>query len=339
LDNQLHPRAQLQLVGHQQTFDQLSKAFTSTSFPPVWLLVGEKGIGKATLAYCFARLILASSYDNQQMIARQTAIGAYPNLITLEKEVDSDGKIKREISIDVVRNAMATLRQSPAIPGWRVVIVDAIDEMNRNAANALLKILEEPPIKTVILLVCHAVGNVLPTIRSRCCQIPVHPLNDQEIMGILDGSPAEKSVLIKLARGSLGRALNLQKIGANTLIQELLHLFDTIFKGDFRSIQTFADRISKDEDAFVYILDLLQECIYRLILYAHKGEDSSKDVKAFDQLLHRRPVSHWIEVWQRLHAFSTLAKTSSLDKKHTLMAAFFILENPHSGDCFLKIAV
>ena len=184
------PRERLKLVGHGEAEQTLLSAFQSGRLPHAWLISGPRGIGKATLAYRFARFLLNGGSEGglfggpddlsvpaESSVAHRVAAQAHPDLRVVERTANErTGKLRTEIVVDDVRDLSHFLRLTPSDGGWRIAIVDAADEMNRNAANALLKILEEPPDRAVLLVVSHAPGRLLPTIRSRCRKLVMKPL-------------------------------------------------------------------------------------------------------------------------------------------------------------------
>ena len=333
IDPGLHPKFQTTLVGHQAACDQLRKAFQSKAMPPVWLLTGERGIGKATLAYTIAREILAHEGQDPSLIARQMIHGSYPNFLALERSLNAEGKIPREITAEEARKVNLFLRQCATIPGWRVVIIDAVDEMNRTAANALLKILEEPPLKTIFFLIAHSLGQVLPTIRSRCCKLQLYPLKDTEISANLgDDIPAE---ILSLAQGSIGRAVALQQAGGVRLLDQVIQTMSGALRGDWRPAQTLSASFDKDNPSYDIMLDLIIWTLHRLIFLAHIPlSERSRDEK-LSQLTKVKAMIHWVNAFHRISQFLETARTSHLDRNHVIMAIFFMIENPTVGDEFI----
>jgi len=171
----IHPAASGRLVGHEAAKRRMLEAVSSGRLHHAWLLSGPRGIGKATLAYRFARFLLAypervgETVDNLAVPAdhpvfHHVAAHAHPDLFVLEREIDpKTGRARAIINVEDVRKTIHFLSMTAAEGGWRVAIIDAADEMNANAANALLKILEEPPEKSILFLVAHAPGKLLPT--------------------------------------------------------------------------------------------------------------------------------------------------------------------------------
>lgn len=223
LDNAPPPREADTLVGHREARRSIAGAF-ETSPPQALLLEGPRGIGKATLAFRLAKTLLsghevteAFASDPQARAVRQISAGTDASLLHLTRAYDEKAKrFKTELSVDTVRRIVPFLGSSAAGGGWRVVIVDAVDDMNLNAANALLKSLEEPPRRTLFLLVAHVSGRVLPTIRSRCRAVRMRPLPMEDIAAVLTHLGADPS-LADAAEGSVRTALSLSAAGADAV--------------------------------------------------------------------------------------------------------------------------
>ncbi len=183
------PRETTALFGHREAETALLNAYRSGRIPHAWLIGGAAGIGKATLAYRMARFVLAYrnplasdvqraetlGVDPCDPVARHVAAGAHGGLLTLERTLNDKGVMRTVITVDETRETISFFGSTAAVEGWRVCIVDTVDELNPNAANALLKILEEPPQQSLFLLVSHAPARVLPTILSRCRKLPLRP--------------------------------------------------------------------------------------------------------------------------------------------------------------------
>jgi DNA polymerase-3 subunit delta' len=230
-----HPRETPDLFGHREAETALLTAYRSGRIPHAWLIGGPQGIGKATLAYRMARFVLAHrdplapsvqraetlAVDPAHHVARQITAGAHGGLLTLERTLNEKGVMRTFIIVDQTRETVSFFGSTAAVDGWRVCIVDTVDELNPNAANALLKILEEPPQRSLFLLVSHSPARALPTILSRCRKLPLRPLATDDVIraaakaaniAIDDPALAEAA---EAAEGSVVHALTL--VGGDAL--------------------------------------------------------------------------------------------------------------------------
>src|SRR5437660_6297093 len=223
----VHPRETSILAGHREAEAALLNAYRSGRIPHAWLIGGPQGIGKATLAYRMARFVLANSnpiapsvqraetlaLDPDDPVARQITAGAHGGLLVLERGLNDRGVMRTVITVDETRETISFFGSTAAVDGWRVCIVDTVDELNPNAANALLKILEEPPQQSLFLLVTHAPSRVLPTILSRCRKLPLRALSTDDVVRAAaraSDRPADDPALAEAAvasEGSVARAL------------------------------------------------------------------------------------------------------------------------------------
>jgi DNA polymerase-3 subunit delta' len=212
------------IAGQDKAVAQFLGAWSSGAMHHAWLLAGPRGVGKASFAMAAARRVLAEaagpSVDapgletpDDHPVGRLVTAGSHPDFRLLERIENKSGTgLARSISVDQVRALGDLFAVTPALSLWRAVVIDSVDEMEASAANALLKMLEEPPANCLFLLVSHVPGRLLPTIRSRCRRLEFQPLDDDAMASVLarelpDLDTAERARLLPLARGSVGRAL------------------------------------------------------------------------------------------------------------------------------------
>jgi DNA polymerase III subunit delta' len=225
-----HPRHIYSLIGHERAEVEMLSAYREGRLAHAWLIGGREGIGKATLAWRFARFVLANPDPAAKAVrdardlhvepshpaARLLAQLAHPDFALIRREWQAATKrLVTEISVDAVRQGLQVFQLSAAFGGWRVAIVDSAEDINRNSANALLKMVEEPPQRSLILIISHRPGQVLPTIRSRCRRLRLDPLSEDEIVRAAIGlgppwneaGPEAIAAAAKRANGSVREAL------------------------------------------------------------------------------------------------------------------------------------
>jgi DNA polymerase-3 subunit delta' len=216
------------VAGQDRAGEQFSEAWKRGTLHHAWLLAGPKGVGKATFAREAATRVLADAAGPavdapgldtpaDHRIARLVDAGSHPDLRWLERLVnEKTNNLARNITVDQVRALGDLFDLTPALSDWRVVVIDSIDDLEKSAANALLKMLEEPPANCLFLLVSHAPGRLLPTIRSRCRRVDFRALSDDAMASILSKHTdlgKARNEIIRAARGSVGRALSLIDLG------------------------------------------------------------------------------------------------------------------------------
>lgn len=242
------PHVTTDLIGHDEVERVLLDAWNSGRMPHAWLFAGPPGIGKATLAFRLARFVLSQgqgtteaglfgdppppdslNVDPQAQAARLIASEAHPDLKVLRRRANAKGVLSSVVRVEDVRAFGASLHFTPADGGWRVAIVDEGERMNRNAENALLKILEEPPPKTLIIIISNGANTLLPTTRSRCRRLLLDPLDDTQVSDLLnrarpDLPGGDQEVVVGLSEGSIGRAIDLADVGGADLYRAAVGL-------------------------------------------------------------------------------------------------------------------
>lgn len=280
LDGAVHPAANPNLFGHEAAEAYLAAAYRTGKGHHAILLEGGEGIGKATLAFRFANHVLhypephqapdhIIAPDHAAPLTRQIIAGASHDLLHLERPVDvKTGKRRTAITVDEVRRAGHFLSQTSGTGNWRIVIVDAADDLNRSAANAILKILEEPPKNAMFLLISHTPGRLLPTIRSRCLPLRLRPLEPDDLLKALtalgvDAAGEDGERLKALSNGSVSEALKLVNYGGGEII-DAYH--DTLAGSDAEAralMHRLADTLAKrdNETVFAFLLAHIEEDI------------------------------------------------------------------------------
>jgi DNA polymerase-3 subunit delta' len=350
------PRENPDLIGHEAAERTLLEAWTGDRFAHAWLICGPRGIGKATLAYRFARFVLAGEGEGglfgapddlalapEHAVFRRIVGGGHADFLAIERSIDDKSKkLRSEIVVDDARRALPFFAQTAAEGGWRVAVVDCADEMNQNAANALLKVLEEPPGRGLLLLVSHAPGGLLATLRSRCRKLVLRPLRDDQVADLLgqrfpDLEATEMAALVALAAGSPGRALELAGEGGIGLYRELLALLRDLPGSDVPALHKLGDRLARANGAtaFQVLMELLQDFLGRLVSAAATGRQPLELVAGegavMSRLAARRGLEQWLEVWEKVGRLAASAEGANLDRKQVLLNVFSVLERASLG--------
>ncbi len=285
-----HPRETLRLIGHDAAEQAFLDVYNSGRLHHGWLITGARGVGKATLAWRIARFLLATPpVDDNDMfgapptpdtldipedhpVMRRSMALSEPNLYLLRRGPNEKGdKLANEILVKEVRKLKGFFAMSSADGGRRVVIIDAADEMNTNAANAILKLLEEPPANTILLLICHQPARLLPTIRSRCRELRLSPMSPSDVSEALavagaDLAAQDADALGELAVGSVGDALRLINQDGLTLYQALIRIMATLPDLDRPSALNLAQSLAArgQEEKLALLFHLVDFALNRL---------------------------------------------------------------------------
>lgn len=361
------PRANPDLLGQEQAEAHLAAVYAAGRAAHAWLFTGPKGIGKATLAFRLVRWLFRHGsservgepataaadlfgaappppaspslfVDPGDPVFRRVASGGHADLFTLEPGIDPKrGTPRTEISVAEVRAAGAFLAATAAEGGWRAVIVDPAEAMNRNAANALLKTLEEPPHGTVLILVSHAPGMLPATVRSRCRTVTLAPLSTQTIAALLpryrpETTADEAAVLARLARGSIGHALRLASSEGERLRSQLTRLFRALPAVEPLAVLDLGEAAKGQgggEGGFALLADLLRAWLASIVRVAGGAlpqEALAGEAETIDRLAAAGGLERWLQVWDNSTRLLARAETANMDLKQILLAVFLNVE-------------
>src|ERR1700731_972470 len=328
-----HPRETTDLFGHHEAEAALLNAYRSGRIPHAWLIGGAQGIGKATLAYRMARFALAHpdprsaavqradslNVDPSDPAARRIAAEAHGGLLVLQRTANDKGVMRTVITVDETRETIGFFGSTAAAEGWRVCIVDTVDELNPNAANALLKILEEPPRQSLFLLVSHAPGRVLPTILSRCRRLTSRPLSTADVIqatahaaSLATDDPA-LSEAADAAEGSVARALTLLGGDAVKLHHRTAALLATLPQVDPRELHALGDALGgSDRVALATFVDSVDRWV-------------SERLRADDANANLPRLARLAEVWEKISRAARDTAEYNLERKPLVFSVFGLL--------------
>ena len=323
------PRETTVLHGHAEAERALLEAYRGRRFHHAWLIAGPAGIGKATLAYRMARFVLAHPdprapavqratslhVDTDHPVARRIAAQAHGDLLVLERTVnEKTNKLRQDIQVDDVRRTVTFFGSTAGEGGWRVAIVDAVDELNREGANALLKILEEPPRRAVLLLVSHSAARVLPTIRSRCRLLALRPLSAAEVAQAAataigeDAEAANIKAAAAAADGSVRRALAMLDGEALDLRNRITALLERLPAVDPRALHALGDRLyGSDPATLAAFVDTVNAWLSARLA---SGEPD------------RARIARVAEIWERVNCSARDVETFNLERKPLVFNVF-----------------
>jgi DNA polymerase-3 subunit delta' len=331
-----HPRETLTLHGHVEAEHAFLDAYRGGRMPHAWLIGGGRGIGKATLAYRMARFVFAHpdpanpAVQNAESLAlapdnpavRRVAAQGHSDLLALERVEDDKGKLSTVIPVDMVRKTIGFFGSTAGEGGWRVCVVDSADELNAAGANALLKILEEPPAKSLLLVVSHAPGRLLPTIRSRCRRLALRPLSGEDVARSLadalqrDASEADIKAAATASDGSVARALDLLGGTALKVREQVNTLLGALPAVNPRDLHALGDALGRDESAFAAFVDAVRDWLSARVTAA-RAEPSR--------------LARFAEVWDRLNKAARDVEIFHLERKPMVFNVFGWLAEASRG--------
>jgi DNA polymerase-3 subunit delta' len=359
LDGTPHPRDTRALYGQSAAEARFLQAYNAGRLHHAWLLTGPKGVGKATLAWRIARFLLTQDESAgagmfgealtpeslvvapEHPVVKRMLAGSESRLFKITRSVNPDTKRMRDvIAVDDVRALGRFLSMSAAEGGRRVVILDAADEMNTQAANALLKMLEEPPKLTTFLLIAHQPAGLLPTIRSRCRELRLATLLPEDMAAALQEAGVEADLdaaaalaLSTLSGGSVGAAARMHALEGLVLYGELIAIFESLPKLDrarvMRLSEAFAARGS--EQKLDLLLVLLETLLFRLARAGALGAAAELAHPAEPELFARlspnaRVAQSWAQLSETLLARARHGRAVNLDPTALILDTFLRIQ-------------
>jgi len=353
-DDPFHPRRNPDLLGHERAEAKVVGAWSSKRFPHAWLITGPRGIGKATFAYRMARWVLVGGNSDQNGSAeslfgdevptatlyvspengtfRRIAANGHADFRAVAKPDD-----KTQIPVEKVRSAVQFVHQTAAEGGWKAIVIDCADDLNPSGANAILKVLEEPPPRTVFLLVSHAPGGLLPTIRSRCRTLSLKPLGREAMADLLPRhtdqvSAADFETLYRLSEGSIGRALDYAEAGGIDLYRAAMTLLSDPARPDPKQLYGLADMLSPKtaEAAYRAFTHLMDWWMKRAIRAQASGTRPDaivpEEEHAFDAWSGIGSLETSMRLWEKLTGlFAQAEPPANLDRRQLVVSAFLEL--------------
>jgi DNA polymerase-3 subunit delta' len=326
LEGAVHPAANTRLFGHGAAEDFLARSYRSGKGHHAILIEGPEGVGKATLAFRFANHVLAyprpeeapeslSDPDAAAPAFRQIVAGASHNLLHIQRPFDAkSGKFKTSITVDEVRRAGKFFGQTSGGESWRIVIVDPADEMNRSAANAILKMLEEPPRRSMFLVLSHAPGRLLPTIRSRCMPLVLRPLGESDLRQALQNlglsiAPATEGKLMSAAGGSVSQAIKLASYGGLDILEAFDHVLSANGAEQRKAMHKIADAVAArgNDTLYGFFID-------------HAGEYLSASARQAANAGDIDRAYQLSNLHSALSERTTVANAYNLDRKQTVLS-------------------
>ncbi|MEW6449885.1 MAG: DNA polymerase III subunit delta' [Pseudomonadota bacterium] len=322
------PRVTTALFGHAEAEQTLLEAYRGGRVPHAWLIGGEQGIGKATLGYRLARFVLAHpdpsapavqkaktlAVSPDHPVARRIAGQAHSDLLVLERTINDKGKLSQDILVENARRSVGFFGSTAGEGGWRIAIIDVVEDLNRSSANSLLKIIEEPPPLSLLLLVSHAPARVMPTIRSRCRKLMLRPLTVDDVVSAAnaalggDVDAAELRAAAEAADGSVGRALTLLEGDALELRKQVESLLNHLPNVDQRALHTLGDKIAGTEaEKLAAFMDAVNGWLSARL--AGGAQDKSRMIRV-------------AEAWEKVNRAGLEVETYNLDRKPFVFSVF-----------------
>lgn len=355
------PRLMHEIFGHEQPEAQILDLINSGHLHHALILSGQEGIGKSTFAYRLARYLLKHGVaageeeggglfgaplpkaraeslhvDPEDQVCRMIAASGHPDLLSVEREFDEKkGRVKGSVSIEAVRRIAPFMHMTASFNGWRVVIVDDADTMTNEAQNAILKVLEEPPARTILLLVCHRPGMMIPTIRSRTRVVNFQPLRPEVFSMLLRRvepglRDADLKTLHAITGGSAGQGVRLIEEGGLEAIYKVAGLLSQWPEWDWPQIHGLAENISKpgQEDSYRSFIDVFTWSVEALVRARARQAalPPPVDTPQMARMANHYSFEQWLDICEKLKSHFAAADFASLDKRQAILGAFTIFD-------------
>ncbi len=346
----LSPIENNRVLGHENAEKIILNAIKTGKIAGSWLFYGPKGIGKATFAYNLAKFILSSddihnsdtiSFNEANPNVLQIVSGSHPDLKIVDRGYSKEDREKiakaisqgdaldesdmqkfkktTVISVDEVREINKFFSKTSANNGWRIVIVDSVDELNFSSANAILKILEEPPQKSIVILISHNPNAILPTIKSRCAKLAFAPLKMDDFAKVVSNDEG----LYKLSSGSCGKATAIINNNIMEIYNSFIESLDRYPRVQLNNVITLAEKIVIDEDVFDVFIELLHRFISillkRIVNAQNIGYINNIEESLINKISVLRCVDDWVSYDYSINEQVIKTKTLNLDKKQTII--------------------
>jgi DNA polymerase-3 subunit delta' len=351
------PRENPDMIGNAETEAALISLYNAGTLPHALIFAGPSGVGKATMAFRFARFLLkygAGADDQDSLfgdtpppptsmqiaaddaVFRKVASGGHPDLRYIERGMDErKGTRRAGLDVDTVREIAPFLRRTTAEGGWRVVIVDEADLMNRQSQNALLKILEEPPPKAMLILVCNRPGALIPTIRSRCRTLHFPPLARAALETLIQraapkAQPKEIALLAALSDGSIGRAARLHEDEGLNVLQTIIWFLGDWPKWDWPKIHPMAENLARPDGekgyhTFAALFEWVAAAFLKSCAVGPQTLPEPLRAEALMPLRAHYSLEQWIDICEKLNEHFIAIETSNLDRRQGVIGAFAIM--------------
>ena len=352
------PRDAVTALGHDGVERQLLAFAASGKMPHALIFSGPSGIGKATMAFRFAKFLMAqkpaeesgpslfgdpepvASPDSltigpEEQGARLVSSGGHPDLLTLARKADEKtGAIKESLDVEQIRSVGPFLTLTPFMGGWRMVIIDDADTMTRSSQNALLKVLEEPPANTLLILIAHRVGQLIPTIRSRSrvIEFSTPDLSDFEtLMKKAGAQTGQIEALYNISGGSIGTALRLTQSGALKAFEQVTSLLELWPALNWVDVHMMGEVLNTKgaDDGMQGFQEVLLWSVGQMVKTRARGDGqlpAPLNAAPYPALMNAYSLEHWSKIWENLNAHFAMAKYGSLDRRQAIFGAFSILK-------------